>query len=279
MVNILVPTDFSHLSKIALKYAIKIANRLNGNVTVLHIITITSPVRISMRAKMKALDQDLILSAEEDLEKLIKTISEQYKSSQPLKCQVVRGSHFTTTLMKEAKRLRSGLVVMGTRGASGLTKAVLGSNTTSVIEVSHVPVLAVPEHAEFKGFRNVVYASDLHRHEKELKILIPYIEKFGSTIHLIHIVPNGKNVEAIEAKIESVLQKFTYKNLVTLVLVDNNIDAAIDQYVEVSKADILAMFTHELSFYEKLFDRSMTRKMAFHSKIPLLAFRQNTRNQ
>ena len=279
MVNILVPTDFSHLSKIALKYAIKIANRLNGNVTVLHIITITSPVRISMRAKMKALDQDLILSAEEDLEKLIKTISEQYKSSQPLKCQVVRGSHFTTTLMKEAKRLRSGLVVMGPRGASGLTKAVLGSNTTSVIEVSHVPVLAVPEHAEFKGFRNVVYASDLRRLEKELKILIPYIEKFGSTIHLIHIVPNGKNVEAIEAKIESVLQKFTYKNLVTLVLVDNNIDAAIDQYVEVSKADILAMFTHELSFYEKLFDRSMTRKMAFHSKIPLLAFRQNTRNQ
>lgn len=279
MVNILVPTDFSHLSKIALKYAIKIANRLNGNVTVLHIITITSPVRISMRAKMKALDQDMIISAEEDLEKLIKTISEQYKTSQPLKYQVVRGSHFTSTLMKEAKRLRSGLVVMGTRGASGLTKAVLGSNTTSVIEVSHIPVLAVPEHAEFKGFRNVVYASDLLHLEKELKVLIPYIEKFGSTIHLVHIVPNGKDVEAIEAKIEGVLQKFAYKNLVTLVLVDNNIDAAIDQYVEVSKADILAMFTHELSFYEKLFDRSMTRKMAFHSKIPLLAFKQNTGNQ
>lgn len=279
MVNILVPTDFSPLSKIALKYAIKIANRLNGNVTVLHIITISRPIRLSMRAKMKALDQDLIISAEEDLEKLIKTFSEQYKSSQPLKSQVVRGAHFTTTLMKEARRLRSGLVVMGTRGASGLTKAVLGSNTTSVIEVSHVPVLAVPEHAEFKGFRNVVYASDLRHLEKELKILIPYLEKLGSTIHLIHIVPNGKDVEAIEAKIESVLQKFAYKNLVTLILVDNNIDAAIDQYVEVSKADMLAMFTHELSFYEKLLDKSMTRKMAFHSKIPLLAFMQPTGNE
>lgn len=279
MVNILVPTDFSPLSKIALKYAIKIANRLNGNVTVLHIITISRPIRLSMRAKMKALDQDLIISAEEDLEKLIKTFSEQYKSSQPLKSQVVRGAHFTTTLMKEARRLRSGLVVMGTRGASGLTKAVLGSNTTSVIEVSHVPVLAVPEHAEFKGFRNVVYASDLRHLEKELKILIPYLEKLGSTIHLIHIVPNGKDVETIEAKIESVLQKFAYKNLVTLILVDNNIDAAIDQYVEVSKADMLAMFTHELSFYEKLLDKSMTRKMAFHSKIPLLAFMQPTGNE
>jgi len=165
---------------------------------------------------------------------------------------------------------------MGTRGASGLTKADLGSNTNSIIEVSHVPVLAVTEQAEFKGFRNVVYASDLRNLERELKILIRYIERFGSTIHLIHIVPPGNQVDSVEAKIESVLKNFPYKNIVTLVLVDNDIDSALDQYVEISKADVLAMFTHELSFFEKVFDRSMTRKMAFHSRIPLLAFRQRT---
>jgi hypothetical protein len=37
---------------------------------------------------------------------------------------------------------------------------------------------------------------------------------------------------------------------------------------------VLAMFTHEISFFEKVFDKSMTRRMAFHSRIPLLAFRQ-----
>jgi nucleotide-binding universal stress UspA family protein len=153
---------------------------------------------------------------------------------------------------------------------------VLGSNTTSVIAESHVPVLAVPEHAEFKGFRNVVYACDLKRVEKELKVLIPYVEQFGSTIHLVHILPDGDLMQASEAKIENAIRKFGYKNLVTLVLVDTNVGAAIDQYVEVSKADVLAMFTHEVSFYEKLLDRSMTRKMAFHSKIPLLAFKRSS---
>jgi nucleotide-binding universal stress UspA family protein len=164
---------------------------------------------------------------------------------------------------------------MGTRGASGITRAVLGSNTNSVIEVSHVPVLAVPEQADFKGFRNVVYASDLRNLEPELEILIRYIEKFGSTIHLIHIVPPGKDIHSSEVKIESALKKFPYKNIVTLVLVDHDIHSAIDQYVEVSKADVLAMFTHELSFFEKVFDKSMTRKMAFQSRIPLLAFKQS----
>lgn len=275
MVNILVPTDFSQLSKFALKYAIKIANTLDGNITVLHVITMTRALRISIGETIRSHDHTHE-SPEQDLEKLIKTLSEQYKTSNPIKYEVVRGRYFPSTLLREARRLRSGLVVMGTRGATGLTKTVLGSNTNSVIEVSHVPVLAVPEKAEFKGFRNVVYASDLRNLEEELRILIHYIEKFGSTIHLVHIVPPGKQVDVIEAKIDGVLKKFRYKNIVTLVLVDHDVDSAIDQYVGVSKADVLAMFTHELSFFEKVFDRSMTRKMAFHSRIPLLAFRQST---
>ena len=276
MVNIIVPTDFSNLSRIALKYAIKIANRLNGNITVVHIITITKAIRISMRAKMKGLDDNLFIEAQSDLETLIRTISEQYNSAHPLKYHVVRGSYFPSALIEEAKKHRSGLVVMGTRGATGITKAVLGSNTASVIEESHIPVLAVPEDAEFKGFRNVVYASDLQNLEKELEVLIRYVEKFGSTIHLIHVLPDGKEMHIVEAKFQKVLRKLAYKNMVTLVLVDTDIESAIDQYVEISKADILAMFTHEVSFFEKVFDKSITRKMAFHSRIPLLAFKQDS---
>jgi nucleotide-binding universal stress UspA family protein len=274
MVNILVPTDFSPLSKFALKYAIKIANTLDGNVTVLHIITMTRAIRISMKEKIKSLDHDLTKSAEVDLEKLIKTLAEQYRTSRPVRYQVVRGSYFPSTLLREAKRLRSGLVVMGTRGASGLAKALLRSNTNSVIEVSHLPVLAVPEKAKFKGFRNVVYASDLRHLQEELEILIRYIKKFGSAIQLIHIVPSGEVLDQVEKRIEKVLQTFSYKNIVTLVLVDNDIDSAIEQYVEVSKADVLAMFTHQLSFFEKVFEKSNTRKMVFQSRIPLLAFKQ-----
>ena len=279
MVNILVPTDFSPISKFALKYAIKIANTLDGNITALHVITMTQAFRLSMLEKVRSSSNNRDDAAEHGLEKLIKTLSEQYNTAHPIKYQVVRGRYFPSTLLREARRLRSGLVVMGTRGASGLTKAVLGSNTNSVIEVSHVPVLAVPEKADFKGFRNVVYASDLTNLEDELEMLIRYVEKFGSTIHLIHIISPGDDVDTAEARIGSVVKNFDYKNIVTLVLVDSNINSAIDHYVEVSKADVLAMFTHKLSFFEKVFDRSMTRNMAFHSKIPLLAFRQSTKDR
>lgn len=274
MINILVPTDFSSLSKVAVLYAIQIANKLDGNITLLHVVTITTPIRASMHDKMKDLEEDLIRFAERDLNKLITAVCKNLKTDEPIKYSVIRGGDFNAAVKKEAKRLRTGLIVMGTKGASGFKKTVVGSNTASVIEFSQIPVLAVPRHAQFKGFREIVYASDLKNIEKELKILIPYAEKFGSTIHLLHIASSGEDVEALEERIDKTVQKLGYKNMVTLVLVDPYIEGAIDQYISVSKADLLAMFTHNLTFYEKLFDRSMTRKMAFQSSIPLLAFKQ-----
>jgi nucleotide-binding universal stress UspA family protein len=274
MVNILIPTDFSDLSKIAIQYAIKIANKLDGTITLLHVINIVQPTRATMRLQLKSLEKELVDMAKEDLEILVKEFSKQLNITEPIKAKVVKGSSFNDTVKKEAKKLRTGLIVMGTRGASGLKKYVLGSNTASVIEISHVPVLAVPELGDFKNFNNVVYATDLIQTQSELKTLIPYLEKFNSTVHLIHVISSLKEVAATEKKIDAIVQKAGIGNVIVRVMVNKDIGEAIDHYVKVSKADLLTMFTHEVSFYEKLFNRSMTRKMAFQSKGPLLAFRQ-----
>lgn len=274
MVNILVPTDLSELSKVAAQYAIKIANKMDGNITLLHVINIIQPTRATMRLRLKALEQELMDVAKEDLDTMVTELSKSLKTTQPIRTRIVKGASFNDTVKREAKKLRTGLIIMGTRGASGLKKYVMGSNTASVIEISHVPVLAVPELGTFKNFRNVVYASDLAHLEKELKTLIPYLEKFDSTVHLIHVAQSLKTVSILEKKIDAIVQKSGYKNVICRVMVNKNIDEAIDHYVDVTKADLLTMFAHDRSFYEKLFDRSMTRKMAFHSKVPLLAFRQ-----
>lgn len=273
MVNILVPTDLSDLSKVAVQYAIKVANKLNGTVTLLHVITIVQPASATMRLRVKTLEKELLDAAKEDMDRLLKETSKLLKTKEPMKVKIVSGASFNDTVKKEAKKLHSGLVIMGTRGASGLKKYVMGSNTASVIEVSKVPVLAVPELAEFKNFKNVVYASDLRHLEKEVKALVPYLEKFESTVHLIHIASSTREAEAAEKKIDTVVQKSGYKNVIVRVMVNKSIDAAIDNYVTTTKADLLTTFTHEHSFYDKLFDRSITRKIAFQSKIPLLAFK------
>jgi nucleotide-binding universal stress UspA family protein len=274
MVNILVPTDLSDLSKIAVQYAVKIVNKLGGTLTLLHVVSLTQATRATMRLQLKSLEKELMDTAKEDLEAFVAEISGKLKPDQQIKFKVVNGGSFSDTVKREAKKLRTGLIVMGTRGARGLRKYVLGTNTASVIEVSHVPVLAVPELGDFKSFKTVVYATDLKHVERELQILIPYFREFNSKVHLLHVTPSLKEVTALEKKVSASISQAGITNVVAKVIVNKDIDEAIDYYVTESKADLLAMFTHDVTFYEKLFNRSVTRKMAFHNKIPLLAFRQ-----
>jgi nucleotide-binding universal stress UspA family protein len=274
MVNILVPTDLSDLSKIAVEYAVKIVNKLGGTLTLLHVVSLTQPTRASMRLQLKSLEKELMETAKEDLEAFANEISSKLKTDQQIKFEVVNGASFSETVKREAKRLGTGLIVMGTRGARGIRKYVLGTNTASVIEVSHVPVMAVPEQGDFKSFETVVYATDLKDVERELQILVPYLTEFNSNVHLLHVTPSLKEVSALEKKVSAIIAKAGIVNVVAKVIVNKDIDEAIDYYVNESKADLLAMFTHDVTFYEKLFNRSVTRKMAFHNKIPLLAFRQ-----
>lgn len=271
MVNILVPTDFSELSKIAVKYAVKIANELNGNVTLLHVINLEQRFRATLRMETKS--REVVKTIQTNFQKLIDDVALEMEVIKPIVFKISEGRSFGDCIMKESRKLRSGLIVMGTRGASGIKKAVLGSNTASLIGVSHIPVLAVPEHVEFNIFRNVIYATDMKNLEGELKILMPYVEKFESTVHILHIVEDAAEIERVEEEIQAVIKRSGYKNIVTLVTFDPDIDGAIEQYISVSHANLLTMFTHEPSFFEKVFDKSVTRKMAFQSRIPLLAFK------
>ena len=274
MVNILVPTDFSEHSRVAIRYAIQFANRIDGNVTLLHVTTLPHASRASIRLKLKSLEQEIAKATEEDLQALAAEYAPLLKTKEPLKTKVARGTSFNDAIVKEAKRLRSGLIIMGTRGASGVKKYVLGSNTAAVISVSHVPVLVIPELAEFRNFRKVVYATDMKHAAKELKTLIPYLQAFESIVHLVHVTSSAKQVSVAEKKIDAIVEKAGYKNVIVRIMVNENPDEALEHYVTSIKADLLTTFTHDHSLYERLFNRSLTRRMAFESKIPLLAFKQ-----
>ncbi len=273
MVNILVPTDFSDLSKVSIKYALKMAKNLNANITILHVIIRIQPTRASVRFKLQSLEREMDKYTNEDLEDLKTIVSKWNKGGIPVQYKIAKGNNFHDTVKTEAKKLRSGLIVMGTRGASGLKKVIVGTNTTAVIERSTIPVLAIPELATHTGFKKIIYATDLKDVDGEIIRLKPYLEIFSSSVHVVHVVDNDKKVEAAKDSIAKAFQKFDSKKLKIEVLVNKDIGKALDEYLLEQNADLVCMFTHQHSFYDKLFNRGQTKKIAFQSKVPLLAFK------
>ena len=279
MQKILVLTDFSDLSKVAIRYAVKVSNLLDCELTLLNLVSIIQPTRVSLQLKVKVLEEEMVSFAKEDMQQLISEIKELKEAKYPVQFRVEKGQYLSDIASSVSNSLGTRLIVMGTKGASGLKKYVMGTNATSVIATSDVPVLAVPADAKFTGIRNVVYASSTQSLEDELGLVIYYVKGFDANLHVFHVADEQHDEQRVEGMIRNSVKGLDPAKVVVKVVSDGRIEKEIDDYVAKSGAELLAMFTHRPTFYEKLFNRSITRQVAFQNHVPLLAFKQQLLDQ
>lgn len=271
--RIVLLTDFSPLSRVAMKFALRMAGPLKAEFTILSTVRVEGPSRANL--KLQHIEKMLITAAEEEGKALIKELRSEVKGDYDLKFKAVHGHTVAEVVKAYTQKNPTNMVVMGSRGASTLKKARMGGTTVSVIDDCEVPVMAIPGLAQYKNLQHIVYASDLKNVQKELEILIEFAKIFGSHIHMIHVTPViDKKLETAQKEIEDLIKKTKYTKLDFKVIIDENIPAAIDQFIKDSNAELLTTFTHHLSLFDKLFARSVTRTLAYLGTIPLLALKR-----
>lgn len=274
--KILLPTDFSKLSKVAVLYAAKLAKKLNAEIVLIHAVFINSPPRAQAALKTNQILDAMIDNAKQDFVYLTNEVKQEAGNKIGISYKIVKGYPVEDVIETFAHNNDIDLIIMGIKGASGLIKVLIGSNATAVIGNSNIPVIAVPEHARFNNIKHIVYASDMLALNKEVKTLIQFAQLFDSFIHILHIVSSNSKKKIDKIKIQNdLISKYNYPHISVHVSLNDDIVEAIDEYIADVKADLIAMFTHKPTFFEKLFGKSVTREMAFHSWIPLLAIKKN----
>jgi len=211
--HILVATDFSAISIVALRHALGIAHRYHSNVSLLHVIDpavygIAGPDGISAETEVALRDAERIetsLRSEGSLEGI------------RLDFAVEVGPAWKT-IADEIKVKRPGALVLGTRGRSGLRKLALGSVAESAFREAPCLVLTVgpkalrskSSGAEAKGF---LIPTDLSPESmKALPYGISLARGASSQLTLLHVlnsrVDDGdQNMETVRA-IETRLREF-----------------------------------------------------------------------
>ena len=146
--KILVPTDGSKTAQKAVKYAVDLAKQLKASVIALSVIDQRSfifmgqPVAAgeSARHTIEPID-DYLKEAAEGYAGEIKKLCD--KNGVPSKTVITTG-HPVEDIVKEAKKAKANLIIMGSHGKSALSAAVLGSVTYGVIHKdAKIPVLIV----------------------------------------------------------------------------------------------------------------------------------------
>jgi nucleotide-binding universal stress UspA family protein len=266
-------TDFSPLSKVAMKFALRLAGPLNAEFTILNIIRVDGAPKANMR--LKQIEKALTQVAEEEGAALIRELRAEVKGGYKLSFKAIRSHTVAEMVRRFVDKNPTNMVVMGSRGATALKKARLGGTAVSVIDECPVPVLTIPDLAQYKNLEHIVYASDYKNVQKELDIIVEFAKIYGSHVHMIHVVPViDKKVEAETHGVQDIIRKTNYDKLDFKLIIDDDVPAAIDKYIRETKADLLTTFTHHLSLVEKLFARSVTRTLAYMGTIPLLAIKR-----
>ncbi|MEK6783618.1 MAG: universal stress protein [Bacteroidota bacterium] len=271
MKTILVPTDFSALSKVAVLYALQLAIKTDANIILLAVINIHDSKKSLLN--WKKLEEEMVDTARQDGEQLIREVTSALNSTVPISYRSIIG--FPIEEMIDLFAVDNGidLIVMGTKGATGLKKVLMGSNAVAVINNSSVPVVAVPVDAEFRPVHKIVYPTDMVSLNDEIKTMARVARLFDATICILHVIPSDATIKIDGKKEEEDLIKLTgYPKISFHVSRNDSITKEVDAFVVDQQADMLAMFTHKLDFFENLFGKSVTHQLAFHTKVPMLTF-------
>ena len=271
MKRILVPTDFSNLSRSAALYAIDLATRTNAKVMLVSVIEIKQGS--SQLSNWKKLQDQMEKDVAERSDEFLRVLR-GYAGEVKLSYTTLKGLPMEDEILRFAEINKADLIVTGTKGASGLKSIVMGSNTAALINKSTIPVIAVPGDIKFNGFDRVVLATDMQDLDKEGRTVAKFVKGFDTQIDILHVA-NTQHDPRKRTELEAILRRMTgHKKLDIHVVANDNVVAALNKYSEERGVDLLVMFTHQLGLYEKLFGKGHTREMAFQSQIPLLAFRK-----
>ena len=278
MKKIIVPTDFSANAMKAVTYAAEIAKRTGATIYLLHVI---APVTDSIRqpyALHERLQEEIANARLSELQSLKNTLADVYPDL-TIETELAKGT-VTTSILDYAENLQADLIIMGTQGASGLKEVFLGSISGGTIGRTKIPVLAVPFEYLMEEPDAILFATN--RYEEDRRLLDKIVELaslFNAVVHVVVFVDIDTstadyyiyNIEQLNRYIGFLKQTYPGVSFTGEILENKEFEETIEEYNIKNEVDIVAMITYPKSFWGKLLKKSVTKKMAFHSKIPVLA--------
>ncbi len=142
--KILVPVDFSPSSKLALEYALTLAERFGGSVHVLHAWEVPAYLRPDLTVWSGEVSATLADHAHAEAERALLQFLADMKlvGRKNVTSQIISGSPYAT-ILAIAEEGKYDMIAMGTHGRTGLSHLVLGSVAEKIVRHSKCPVLTV----------------------------------------------------------------------------------------------------------------------------------------
>lgn len=282
--KIMVPTDFSETSEMALAHAAFLARLINAELLLVHIqafdpyyFEIPEPlILIQDQDKLdKYIDNKLIA--------MVRGVEEEY-GIRPRHLTSI--GHVSNELIQLAQREKADLIIMGTHGAKGFEELFIGSNAHKIVDIAPCPVLTVQAHAANPGFSTIILPVDRSQHSREkVPVAMALAKVYGAKIHILgllnHLDDDDENeygkLQIVLDQVQDVAEKagiaFTRHTVK-----GTHLAAEALKYGKSVNAELIIIMTDHESAMTGLFMGPLAKQIVNYSRIPVLSIKPHYGN-
>jgi nucleotide-binding universal stress UspA family protein len=270
MKTILVPTDFSATAQNSARYALGFANEWGAQKIVIY-NAYSMPLATEMSWAFLQ-TEELQKASQENLQQLKTQLMALAPS--PVAIETISDFGFLQERIDDiATQVAADLVVMGITGGGKFEEVVMGSNTTHILHHVSVPVLIVPPHATYKPIEKIGWACDYKEVIKTTPAETIKQVVTGLQARLV-VVHNDPDPQAFNPELyhnNKVVADLFEKLQPQFALVEGeDFTHAMDDFIEQQHIDMMLVVPKRQGWLASIFKRSHTKRLAFHTHIPLL---------
>lgn len=274
MKKILLPTDFSENSWNAIKYALQL---FKNEPCKFYLLNTYTPAIYHVEYVMIEPAQFGMLDAVKNkslknLDHFETRIKKEFKN----KKHTIESISVFNTLILEIKEIVNkkaiDYVVMGTKGATGASGILFGSNTVHAFKNVKCPILAIPENFEFETPHEILFPTDYEIDYKDyhIKPIVNILSNYNSRLNILHATYGyelSEKQKTNKIKLEKLLKKTTQ---LFHSVSGQTVAEAINNFQLKARINLLIMINNKHSFFENLFFKNTINQIGFHLNIPFL---------
>ncbi|CAM3975456.1 universal stress protein [Flavobacterium sinopsychrotolerans] len=276
MKKILFPTDFSEVSKNAFIYALKLAESINAEIVTMHVYQLPQANYINVSEYLHEIYDVTELSNFENYKDevpILRSIAEANNLDHIKISHVLILGNLILEIQKIINEEDIDFVVMGTKGATGLKETFLGTVATKVMNDVKAVVLAIPEHCKYHPIEKILFITEYKPEDTAsfLKVM-DFAKIFQAHIDCLRVEPVHHEVK--NDYINNWNEIIKNKDIIFHSIKGDDVEGIILNFIDLHKINLVAMHVHHRNFFEKLFEISLSKKLAFHINVPILAIHE-----
>ena len=270
--RLLIPADFSEISKKAALYGADLAKKFGAELTLIHV---HKPI-VSRNNPSYNLGVELDLDVQRSSGLQMGEYYNELFSSPLTSCTgITRVGKPADEIVLEASRDENSIIVMGTHQNGGLKRWMTGSRTAEVIEKTDHPVLVVPVGLNLKSPEKIVFVTGGDSYDfVAIEKLSRLSGALNASLYLVHIASSNeksKNKTFVDFCKMAKLQ-VAYSKIYSQIVIDHSVINGIAKYLESHQPDLLSFNVRKNVLNRRMFKKTFVEKVSSLTNLPMLIF-------